>query len=223
MAEETMMTGELNTEPAEGDQAQGAATDTANQNDTPPAADPNAATDKPEGDDGAKDGEGKKDGEQESQVPEKYEFKAPEGFEGELDQAAIEQFEPIAKELGLTQEQADKLVAMHADSIQRAATAQRETWAQQQQTWRDELQSDPDFGGKAFNENVQSAVKAVERFGTPGLKEALEQTGMGNHPELVRTFAAIGKAISEDKLHLGGQSHGQRDAADILYPQQSQK
>lgn len=221
MADETMMTGELNTDPAEGGQAQGAATDPANQppqEETPPAADPaTAPQEKPEGEEGAKEGEGEKEGEK-PEIPEKYEFKAPEGFEGELDQAALEQFEPIAKELGLTQEQADKLVSMHADSIQRASTEARDQWAQQQQTWREDLQNDPEFGGQKFQENVTAATKAVERFGSPGLKEALESTGMGNHPELVRTFAAIGKAISEDKLVMGNQSQGQRSIEERLYP-----
>lgn len=211
MADETMMTGELNTDPAEGNQAEGEPTDGV---DKPEGGDPAAA---PEGEQGTKDGEGK-EGEQESQVPEKYEWAAPEGFEGELDQAAIEQFEPMAKELGLSQEQANKLVAMHAESIQRANTDAHEQWSQQQKTWREDLQNDPDFGGKAFNENVQSAMKAVDKFGSPGLKEALEQTGMGNHPELVRTFAAIGKAISEDKIVMGNQSQGERAIEDRMYP-----
>lgn len=218
MAEETMMTGELNTDPAEGGQAQGEPTEGTTEPSQPEGGDPaTAPQDKPEGEDSTKEGEGEKEGET-PEVPEKYEFKAPEGFEGELDQAALEQFEPIAKELGLTQEQADKLVSMHADSIQRASTEAREQWAQQQQTWREDLQNDPEFGGQKFQENVTAATKAVERFGSPGLKEALESTGMGNHPELVRTFAAIGKAISEDKLVMGNQSQGQRSIEERMYP-----
>jgi len=55
------------------------------------------------------------------------------------------------------------------------------------------------------------------------MSAALDQTGMGNHPELVRTFAQIGKAISEDKIHMGNQSHGERSAADILYPNQAKQ
>lgn len=226
MAEETVLTGQPNTEPATGTEGQGEPAPEPTEGQPKgqpgegegkgePAAEPQ------EGEQGKKEGEG--EGEAESQAPESYEWKAPEGYEGELDQAAIEQFEPIAKELGLTQEQADTMVKLHAESIQRAQQQARDNWAQQLETWQTELREDPDFGGAKFDENVATAVKAVEQFGSPGLKEALEQTGMGNHPELVRTFAAIGKAISEDKIHMGNQSHGERSAADILYPNEAKK
>lgn len=226
MADGTMMTGELNTDPAQGSQGQGEPNGETPQEPTQPQGgepkgDP-AAEPKEGPQEGAKEGEGKegegKDGEK-PDVPEKYEFQAPEGFDGELDTAALEQFEPVAKELGLTQEQADKMVALHAESLQRAQQQSRDQWAQQMQTWQDDLRNDPDFGGAKFDENIGSAMKAVEKFGSPGLKEALESTGMGNHPELVRTFAQIGQAISEDKIVLGGQSQGARSPAEILYPE----
>lgn len=227
MAEATMMTGEGDTNPAQGNQGQGEPSGDPTegkqqpqegQPQSEPAAEPTEG--KPEG---AKEGEGKEGEEGEGTAPEAYEWKAPEGFEGELDQAAIEQFEPIAKELGLTQEQADKMVGLHAESLQRAQQQARDNWAQQMQTWQDDLRSDPEFGGAKFDENVGSAMKAVEKFGSPGLKEALESTGMGNHPELVRTFAAIGQAISEDKIVMGNQSQGERSMADRMYSNSPKK
>lgn len=226
MADGTMMTGEGDTNPAQGT-GQGEPSGKATEGQPPQEGQPQGQPDAEptEGQqDGAQKGESKEgEGEGESQVPETYEWKAPEGFEGELDSAAIEQFEPIAKELGLTQEQADKMVALHADSLQRAQQQARDNWAQQQETWENDLRNDPDFGGAKFDENVGSAMKAVEKFGTPGLKEALESTGMGNHPELVRTFAEIGKAISEDKIVMGNQSQGERSMAERLYSQPPKK
>lgn len=226
MADGTMMTGEGDTNPAQGT-GQGEPSGQATEGQPPQEGQPQGQPDAEptEGQqDGAQKGESKDgEGEGESQVPETYEWKAPEGFEGELDSAAIEQFEPIAKELGLTQEQADKMVALHADSLQRAQQQARDNWAQQQETWENDLRNDPDFGGAKFDENVGAAMKAVEKFGTPGLKEALESTGMGNHPELVRTFAEIGKAISEDKIVMGNQSQGERSMAERLYSQPPKK
>lgn len=218
MDDGTMMTGEGDTNPAQGSQGQGESSQQPTegqqqpqegQKQDPPAAEPT---------EGKQEGEKEGEKEGESEAPEAYEWNVPEGFEGDLDQAAIEEFEPIAKELGLTQEQADKMVALHAESLQRANQHARDTWAQQMQTWQDDLRNDPDFAGAKFDENIGSAMKAVEKFGTPGLKEALESTGMGNHPELVRTFANIGQAISEDKIVMGGQSQGERSMADRLYP-----
>lgn len=228
MADGTMMTGEGDTNPAQGTgQGEPSGQPAEGDQQQPQGGEPNGQPDAEptEGQqDGAQEGESKEgEGEGESQAPETYEWKAPEGFEGELDSAAIEQFEPIAKELGLTQEQADKMVSLHAESLQRAQQQARDNWAQQQETWESELREDPDFGGPKFDENVGAAMKAVEKFGTPGLKEALESTGMGNHPELVRTFAQIGQAISEDKIVMGNQSQGERSMAERLYSQPPKK
>jgi hypothetical protein len=62
----------------------------------------------------------------------------------------------------------------------------------------------------------------MQQFGTPELKAALEQTGMGNHPELVRLFAKVGKAMGEDSLVAGGKSSGGSGSiVDAFYPTKS--
>ncbi|MCV5473515.1 peptidase, partial [Escherichia coli] len=50
----------------------------------------------------------KKEGDKPEGAPEKYEFQAAEGVE--LDADALKDFEPVARELNLTNEQAQKLV-----------------------------------------------------------------------------------------------------------------
>jgi len=229
MGTETMMTGQGNTGTAEG-QGQGQAGEAApapaavegtqpaqqQQGEAAPAptqgeqGDQAATGDKPEGG-------GEKGDEAKAGAPEKYEFTAPEGFEGALDQAALESFEPVARELGLSQEQADKLVKLHADSIQQGAKQQREAHATQVEAWQNELKNDPEFGGAKFDENLGHATKAVKQFGGDAFIEALETTGMGNHPAFVKVFSQIGKAMSEDKVVMGGQSQGPRDVAEIMY------
>lgn len=154
----------------------------------------------------------------EGEVPEKYEWTLPEGFEGELDQQAVEAFEPIARELRLTQEQANKMVELHAQSLMKANQAAREQIASQMQQWNESLRNDADFGGVKFDQNVAVAQKAVQAFGSPELTQVLNETGLGNHPALVKAFHQIGKAISEDRFVMGNQSSGPRSAGAIMYP-----
>ena len=48
----------------------------------------------------------------------------------------------------------------------------------------------------------------------------MNERGIGNHPEVLRAFAKIGKQITEDKI-VTGQHSGQRnegDTAKRLYP-----
>lgn len=145
-------------------------------------------------------------------VPEKYEFKAPEGVE-QLDPQALAVFEPIAKELGLSQEQAQKLVDIYPQIQQQQA----EAWSKQVTDWGDQVKADKEIGGDKLTASVGQAQKALDQFGTPALREYLESSGLGNHPELVRAFAKVGKMMSEDKIIMPNQG-GQQSMAEILYP-----
>ena len=64
------------------------------------------------------------------------------------------------------------------------------------------------------------AKKAFDQFGTPELKTFLNDTGLGNHPELVRWAFRVGGALSEDGIVKGRQGDGTSsdDLAAILYP-----
>ena len=99
-------------------------------------------------------------------APEKYEdFKAPEGIE--LDKTQVEAFVPLAKELGLTQEAAQKLVDFYASNQAAAARAQETAWNATVDGWIAAAKSDKEIGGAALGENLAVAKKALDMFGTP--------------------------------------------------------
>lgn len=139
-------------------------------------------------------------------VPEKYEFKPPEGVE--FDSALLDEYTPVFKESGLTQDAAQKLLETHL-TIQQAAHTK------QLQTWEGELKADKDFGGKNFEANTQAAQKAVARFLTAEDKAYLDRTGLGSYPGLVKAFLRIGKAISEDSVPQTPQQPAARGPKDI--------
>ncbi|EIX6839108.1 peptidase [Escherichia coli] len=148
-------------------------------------------------------------------APEKYEFKPAEGQE--LDTAALEQFEPIARELNLTNEQAQKMVDLYGTKIMPMVQQQQaEAWQKQTEGWAETVKADKEIGGDKLTANLSAAQRALDQFGTPELKEYLNATGLGNHPDLVKTFVKIGKAMSEDGMVTGKES-GQRSAAEVLY------
>lgn len=194
-----------------------------------PAADPakpegdkpqhGAEGDKPQDDkpaDGDKPADKPDDKEQKPEgAPEKYEFKPPEGQE--LDTAALEQFEPIARELNLTNEQAQKMVDLYGTKIMPMVQKQQaEAWQAQTEEWAATVKADKEIGGDKLTANLGVAQRALDTFGTPALKEYLNGTGLGNHPELVKAFVKVGKAMSEDGVVTGKES-GQRSAAEVLY------
>jgi hypothetical protein len=138
-----------------------------------------------------------------------YEFNLPEGVqfaEGEVDT-----FKTVAKELKLPKEGAQRILDI--------ATAREQARAEAFQTtvngWAEATKADKELGK---DENLAIAKKTVETFGTPELKEVLNSSGLGNHPEVVRMLLKIGRQISEDTIvGKGNGANATRDTADILY------
>ena len=165
--------------------------------------------------DGDKPAEKPDDKEQKQEgAPEKYEFTAGEGIE--LDTEALKDFEPVARDLNLTNEQAQKLVDAYPKILAGVQQRQAEAWQAQTEQWAADVKADKEIGGDKLTANLSAAQRALDLFGTPELKEYLNTTGLGNHPDLVKTFVKIGKAMSEDGM-VDGSNQGQRSAAEVLY------
>lgn len=147
-----------------------------------------------------------------SAAPEKYEFTA--GKDQELDKEAVAAFEPIAREIGLSNEQAQKIVDVYGSTIMPQIAKQQEAaWQKQVTEWAETVKADKELGSV---ESIGNAQKAMDQFGTPELKQYLNDSGLGNHPELFRIFSKIGKAMSEDGF-VGGSGENARSSADILF------
>ena len=173
-------------------------------------------TEKKDADEKAKEAEDAKSDKADGAPAEYADFTVPEGME--LDKEAAEAFSPVAKELNLTQEQAQSLVNLQSEQVQKMAKAQEETWAETTTKWREDAKSDKEFGGEAFDENVGKAKHALDEIGTPELRDLLDVTGTGNHPEVIRLLVKVDKLIGEDKIHLGGTSgEGPKDLSKVLY------
>ena len=184
------------------------AAEEARKNETPEAK---AAREKQEAEDKAK----KEAEDKENAVPEKYDFKFPEGIEA--DKEAIAQFEPLAKELKLSQKSAQKLVDFQSNLMRKAAEGLQTRWDTVREGWRNEVDADADIGGQKKDEALNDAKAALKAFGTPKLFEALNQTGVGDHPEFIRVFSKIGRLIREDKIVTGGSSAQAKKPEDKLY------
>jgi len=149
-------------------------------------------------------------------VPEAYAFKdLPEGYAMTDEQLA--EVSPLFKELGLTQEQADKLVAFDA---KRALAAEQAGLEQRQSLvtgWEKSLREDAAFGGANFDANVGVAQKALAQFGTPELSTMLKESGLGSHPEVVRLFHRIGQQLAEGQLHSGSGNNTRKSNEEVFY------
>jgi hypothetical protein len=156
------------------------------------------------------------------EVPESYEaFKMPEGVEA--NEALMTEFTSLAKELGLSQADAQKLVDLQAktaldetaartDQLEKALEAQKTRWAE-------EIKSDPELGGAKFDATITTAVKAMAFFGED-FRTFLNESGVGNNPGLIRGLHKIGLAISEDRIVIPGSDASATDeksAAEVMF------
>lgn len=149
-------------------------------------------------------------------APEKYELAAPEGYELEPETTAA--FEGIARELNLTNDQANKLVPLGAQLVAKVEAKQAEAHQQQVAKWAEDTKADKEIGGEKFDASLATALKARDRFATPELKDLMDQTGLGNHPEVVRLFHRIGTAISDDTFVQAASAGGSpKSAASVLF------
>jgi hypothetical protein len=180
-----------------------------------------------------KDGDGKKDGDDPAdKVPEdgKYDLKMPEGVE--IDQALLDALGPEFKEFGLTTKQAQKLADKFVESQQAKAKQQAETWGKTVSGWAEEAKADEEIGGDKWSDTVKHATSAIDKYGTPALKEYLDSTGGGNHPEVIRLASKLGARIAELEAKISEDDPGEgeaaggkvaNDAASTLYPDDTPK
>lgn len=163
-------------------------------------------------------------------APEKYELKAPEGFP-QLDAVLVDKFEPLARELNLSNEQANKLVdTMLPQVVARMNEQARDGWVNTIESWQQQVVADKEIGGEQLQSNLQHARRALDKFATPELRSLIEHPGtdpkgmgLGNHPEVMRLFVRLGKAMADDSFVSGNgnPANAPKDAAEILYGNKS--
>lgn len=131
-------------------------------------------------------------------VNDSTEFKIPDGMK--IDEKKMSSFKTVAKELGLTKDQAQKLVDMDAQNIQNADNAFREM----QKKWKEDTMKEL---GENAEQKLGEAAAAFKRFGDDEFVKLLKDTGLENHPAMVRVFRNIGSKLAVDKT-VPGTSNG---------------
>lgn len=171
------------------------------------------ATTPPEGDGTGTQTETKADAP--ATLPEKYEFTLPEGVV--LDDEAMKEFDPIARELELDNPKAQKIVDIYTKLKQAEATKHAADWSNTLKGWREQISNDEEIGGTTMPANIKAAQSVVARFGNDALRQYLNESGMGDHPEIVRLFVKVGKAMAPDTIHTGSGTETP-STERLLYP-----
>ena len=139
--------------------------------------------------------------------PEAYDFKSivPEGMQ--YDDQSAQAFSAIAKECGLSQDQATKVATYGMQYMQQGVHAAEEMRTQTMQSWGEQVKTE--LGGD-YEKTVSKAATGIQALEKqiPGIRAALNETGAGNRIEFIRAFAALGELTSEDSFRGFGSSAG---------------
>lgn len=146
-------------------------------------------------------------------VPEKYDLKLPK--DSPLRPDALDKVSSFAKERKLTQEQAQALLeGEHAAVVDTLASQQAE-YKKQVEAWAGEVKAK--YGDKLPEEMIH-AKRFLDKYASAKLRQTLNDTGLGNNPDLVEMCIKAGRATKEDSLVIPGSVAGSKRAPEeILY------
>lgn len=176
---------------------------------------------KPEGE---KPAEGEKKPETPT-VPEKYEFKLPEGVK--FDETTLGKAEELFKKNGLSQEAAQELVSLQAEWAQTIGNSAQAKVAEMREEWRQAVEADKEMAGKSemIKADIGRAISQLPSDLQTEFRKAMDFTGAGDHPAFVKAFWKLSQMVNEGKPTAPGKGPvdvkaptAPRSIANAMYP-----
>lgn len=152
---------------------------------------------------------------------------APEGSEFDTDQ--LEEFIGHLNNGELSrQELGQALINMQFKAMQDAADAAQQegqnAWDTTVNEWIEQSRALPEIGGENLEKSLAQIKNGLVQLGaTKATFEALDLTGAGSHPELVKIFYAATKNLTEGTVVPGAPSKEPLSRADRMFGGQQQK
>lgn len=148
--------------------------------------------------------------------PIEYTFELPEGVT--MADETLEGLKTLAGDLKLDQESANKVKDLGVEMLKKWEATQSDALEAVRTEWAEQSKADAEIGGAKFAENLAGAKAAMDKFATPELTALLNESGLGNHPEMIRLFWKLNAQISDDSLVAGNAAPAPRSRAEIMYP-----
>lgn len=144
-------------------------------------------------------------------------IKLPDG--ALLDKASIDRLTEVATAKGITTEAAQAVAELMDKALVDSKAAQDAEYQQMRNDWLAAIKSDAEMGGAKFDANTAKATQVLDRFASPELRAALNNSGLGEFPEFMRMLVKIGAAMGEDgeMIRAGSPVSEPVTAAEVMY------
>lgn len=164
------------------------------------------------------------EGEKKPDAPAAFDAKAltlPEGVT--LSDEDVGRLGPIVEKHKLTNEAVSDLLAVYGDRVKQLAAEPMKAWTDLNTSWINEVKADPTLGnGQGLRPEIKTAISKVKaEYGDAALNDALNVTGAGNNPAVIRFFHKISKILVEGG-HVGGRpapAGPTGPSAEAMYPE----
>jgi hypothetical protein len=113
------------------------------------------------------------------------------------------------------------LLDLYTGAVKQAREAGTEAWNNVNKEWQDKTMADPEIGGAKFPAAKATIAKAIDTLG-PNLaaevRQALDVTGAGNHPAIVKALHAFASKLTEGQHVTGSPPSPPKSVKDAFYP-----
>lgn len=159
---------------------------------------------------GADDGAGEEGG-----PPETYEF----NFQSELEMPddVRQAYEEAFRDMGLTQEQADRLIQAEEQVMESFQQKQQEMVKQQHEDWTEAAKADK-YLGQDWDLTLKRASAGLEKANVSDeFMAILDSTGLSSHPDMIRVVSMLGQVTSNDRFDHGSPTDQKMDTPASWY------
>lgn len=176
--------------------------------------------------DADKEGAGKPAGDDkpEDKAVEYGDFKIAEQLQ--VDEETMTLAKDIFKEMGLTQEQAQKLIDLQNNlALKQDATLTKTVEAETQKLidkWEAAVRADEELGGADLGEKMKIARSAATKLGCEDALMVISEARLSSNPAILRLLYRAGMALSEG-AYVQGSVAGEKDLVSILYDKSNMK
>ena len=150
-----------------------------------------------------------------------YEFKLPEGAQTDNPifksfQSKLGEFQNLSKaEQVAVQKFGQEMIDMHMEDVKSVVeNANKAAWDwfnNRNKEWLDSAKNDPQIGGEAWDGTVKDAQSAISLYGGNKAQQLevakmLQETGVENHPALLRFLSNITRTAAKEGSPVSSQS-----------------
>ncbi len=102
------------------------------------------------------------------------------------------------------QKMVDRAIALQQETAQRLTDYYTGAWEKQKNDWKESFEKDPEIGGNRSNTTINAALQFIRTHGgdekqQTEFRDLMNQTGIGNHPAMIRMLSRANSVISEGK------------------------